>query len=419
MLEILFSLLTIYMCMHIVMLTYGNLTNKKLIVTLKKEMLLLILSILVFYLKKNNSNIITLISSLLSFCGPILIFDKTNPDEKFRTSIFMWIIGMILDILLSLLLILLGITAFNNYNIFIKSILSLILHVAYYYIVGIKIIKYRIIDILSFVEKNKFIFNMILVIAFNFFLLSILNTKFVSSFRIEIIILILSISFLIILIIIIYKNKKEHLLIRATNNLISINKIYDKELYTYKIIKHNIQNNLLCIKSVANKESKKLINQILIDNRFPKMNIDIDTNLPDSLKIIILSKLNNDNLKIQLNSDIATDPSKTLSTKSYIKMCEIIGILLDNAVYAALNSSKKIIYIEIAEDDDSYSFKVINSTNNYFDLTSIGKIHYSTKLKKSGLGIHHINSMLKTSEISYKIKNDLFIVHVIFKKYDP
>ena len=87
----------------------------------------------------------------------------------------------------------------------------------------------------------------------------------------------------------------------------------------------------------------------------------------------------------------------TLSMKVY-EFTRILGILLDNAIEAAVESSEKIINIEIRKDSTRHrQLLIIENTyaNKNINTEKIFEKNYSTKPKNSGLGLWEVRQILK------------------------
>lgn len=75
-------------------------------------------------------------------------------------------------------------------------------------------------------------------------------------------------------------------------------------------------------------------------------------------------------------------------------LCKIIGILLDNAVEAAVESCEKELHIGIDNSPESTSIIISNSYLNKPDLALIGRKGYSTKGAGRGIGLYNVFRIL-------------------------
>lgn len=106
---------------------------------------------------------------------------------------------------------------------------------------------------------------------------------------------------------------------------------------------------------------------------------------------------------IKMNIDILMDFAR-MQNKSYC-LSRVIGILLDNAIEAAVESDEKIVNVQFSQvNSNGRRHIVIENTykNKDVDTNAIFEKNYTTKLEKgnSGLGLWKVRSMLdKESKI--------------------
>lgn len=77
-----------------------------------------------------------------------------------------------------------------------------------------------------------------------------------------------------------------------------------------------------------------------------------------------------------------------------IEFCEVLGILLDNAVEAATTSSDKYVKLEISGTDSGWIFHLENSVNKKPNIPHMFEKGYTTKPKGSGLGLFILEEIL-------------------------
>ncbi|CAH2211967.1 sensor histidine kinase [Tepidibacter aestuarii] len=122
--------------------------------------------------------------------------------------------------------------------------------------------------------------------------------------------------------------------------------------------------------------------------------------------------------KINLSIDISNDINEFFVND--IDMCKILGILLDNAIEASVESDEKILNIWISNEESKVSIAISNSFKTRPDINKIFDKGYSTKGENRGLGL---NTVKKLSETKYtnmcmntRIEYDLFKIELILKK---
>ncbi len=116
------------------------------------------------------------------------------------------------------------------------------------------------------------------------------------------------------------------------------------------------------------------------------------------------------NHKIHLNLEI-TEKVPVLPIDSII-LCQILGILLDNALEAALVSSEKSLQITIVTTDSSVLFSISNSTLPLpVPVAALLKPGYSSKEGHEGIGLAIVDELLDSiscAELSTKYDGSVF-----------
>lgn len=79
-------------------------------------------------------------------------------------------------------------------------------------------------------------------------------------------------------------------------------------------------------------------------------------------------------------------------------LCEILGILLDNAIEAASESEEKLVRLIIKKIDKSISFSLENSVVEMPDIKRIYEKSYSTKGEDRGMGLWFLNNIIKKNK---------------------
>jgi two-component system sensor histidine kinase AgrC len=80
------------------------------------------------------------------------------------------------------------------------------------------------------------------------------------------------------------------------------------------------------------------------------------------------------------------------------ELCEILGILLDNAIEAASESEEKLIRLVVRKIDTSISFSIENSVKEIPDIRKIYEKSYSTKGDGRGMGLWFLNNIIKKNK---------------------
>ena len=97
---------------------------------------------------------------------------------------------------------------------------------------------------------------------------------------------------------------------------------------------------------------------------------------------------------------------------------DILGELLDNATYAASESSSKELIFDMYKEDNYIIIEIANTYSNDFDLNSITKSGYTTKGKGHGLGLYEIDKSVNKLDfltINYEKVDKYFVVKLLMK----
>ena len=183
---------------------------------------------------------------------------------------------------------------------------------------------------------------------------------------------------------------------------------YNDESKEYRDMRHNLLNDLLAIKT--SKFNDEVIDRMV---RKYKKNYQIDNDLKTNefgINGILDIKMKNAEMlgvKIALN-----DLTKFYEKIDYLRLCEAIGIVMDNAIEAAMDLDEKIVYVDI-DTDKGFHMKVINKFLNAVDIDKMFINNYSTKKRSSGLGLNYLYG-LKSKGIYTKINivDDTFVVSI-------
>ena len=163
---------------------------------------------------------------------------------------------------------------------------------------------------------------------------------------------------------------------------------------------HNKENDLISIRGLIkgkNKEALEYIDAALNDNYTE------DINVLNSVKYIPFGglqgliykkvlKMQDNKLNVILNVNknirkVKISGDNGLHNKT---ICTIVGILLDNACEAAINSKQKIVNIQVYKEESEFVIKIENSYKGTGDMSRIDEQGYSTKGKDRGFGLDFV-----------------------------
>ena len=378
---------------------------------------------------KSKMNVIVLISAIALLINNLLIlkefrvlfsfliiyftyklYFKENSEKCFANTIITFFTFSIVELLLSVFLYLniSNIILFNN-NILLKLGYSVITFNLGVLILKNKYINKRIRKIQKLLEDTISLKIFILFILFIFNMLFIMRISKLNNIY-NILCITISLIYIVINLVLIIKEKYiiENLKIK-NNNLMTSYKSYSKIVDEFKVFKHNLKNELLSIMNTVPKEKREQFQNLIKKYNKNYEWLDGLENIPDGLQAIIYIKqleCKKENIDIVINYNL----KNFINDKDYIDLCDVIGICLDNAIEAVKTIDTKIIFVDIYCEAEKIIIKIYNEFNNVISLNEIGNKNYSTKKKKSGIGIHYINE-LKNKKLKYKmeIKNNLFI----------
>jgi len=212
-----------------------------------------------------------------------------------------------------------------------------------------------------------------------------------------------------------FKEARINLDLRIKNNYLNENKVlFEQHLEQYQLLKHNLINDLIFIKSLCPNDIQEVINDKI--KKFT-VNNDILTNIkhvPEGLQGVIYIKscvAKHKNIKFYVNNKEVNNLDFK-NNKYYIELCEVLSELLDNSIEASKKTKDKIIYIDITKDYKCKRIKIINTFSNEIHLNKIGEKNYTTKQDGSGIGLYYISNLNKNIKISRKIINNLFVTEI-------
>ena len=110
-------------------------------------------------------------------------------------------------------------------------------------------------------------------------------------------------------------------------------------------------------------------------------------NIP--LKGLLLSKFE---LMKSKGVNFTLDEAVTLNSipMDDMDMVRVMGVILDNAMEAAVESEKKLVVLSVAGEGEDGSIKITNTVGDMPDLEKIMKVDYSTKGSGRGLGLSSV-----------------------------
>ena len=344
-----------------------------------------------------------------------ILFSKIYSCSKAQVqnySIIIWIISFLFDILVMLVVNMFNLIQFYESNVHIsKSIGSLTMSILLILVANIP----GNIRLLNKLCKKMSKINIsgiyIVGLIFLYIFIAISSLRYIENRFIILLFLIIGFSLLVILITFI-SQQYQIVVLKKTNEIIEENnQINIKIINQYRILKHNLESQLLGVKTVSNKKAKELIDNLILEyNSSFYIKHDINS-MPSGINGLIYEKLysyKDDNINLTINNKIKSKILPAVGARSYNLFCEALGVTLDNALDASKKSKDKIIYLEFRENKDKIIFKIMNTFKGKIDLDKLGTINYTSKASGHGLGLFSLIGR-KNLTITTSIKNNLFI----------
>ena len=293
----------------------------------------------------------------------------------------------------------------------------------------IKVILKSILDNRANINIKTVIFSVLtLLILLVFFYDIIANYRIGAKIIFYIVAIIV---FAIALVIVLFQENKNTKLKAEYNKLLEFMETYEIELENQRILKHEYKNQLITIKSklIDNDKKNKVIEYIdsLLGDE-TKFSQEAYTKLQylpaNGLKALFYFKISEAkskgiNTNVNISSSIKNSKLKDLTTKEFKDLGILIGVYFDNAIEASLNSNKKLLGIEMYNNNKGVAIIISNSYNGIIEENKIGKVHYTTKGKGRGYGLVLVNRTLRNTKTFYierEITNNLFIQTINIKK---
>lgn len=412
------SYLVVVFTFIIYLLCFKRCIKEKLKINLKKTIIILILSVLVMvnniynpFWFKSFATIIIL------FAGCKIIFQK-NWKHTLGLVIVFSLISIILDFISGIFLNI----AFKNINefndsIMAKSMLTIIIWCLLYFIINNKIFDY-IMEAFIKKDKQKVIYVIFFLFIIVFSIFSYIYISDYKNFLVYILTVIIIITFSILMAQILKKDFEQNKLLIQYKFLQENIQNYEGIIEEYKDLKHNLNNDMMAIRSIVDEPAQRLIDEKLEKYNSSSSLMTNVRDIPKGLQGLLFLKISNlkqQGITVEINTN-DKDAFDILDIKNYSILCDLFGIILDNAIEATKKSDEKLIYIDITFENNQLNIKTINTFMDCMDLDLIGEKNYSTKKIKSGRGLHYIDKITKKNKFKVKkeIINNLFIASITF-----
>ena len=175
--------------------------------------------------------------------------------------------------------------------------------------------------------------------------------------------------------------------------------------------RHEMLNDLLILRSIADKNSSEFTRTLdgiirQYDTKKFKKYTSL-AKLPTGVKGMIYYKIAfiNEN---EINFDTVVNgvdyaKFEAMDKELYYKVCKILGILMDNAIDACVDSEKKKLVVSVYTENEDLCVEISNSYSGTVDKDGIKKKGYTTKGKNHGHGLTILNRIIdETKELKFE-----------------
>lgn len=296
---------------------------------------------------------------------------------------------------------------------------------------NITFLKRIFVNITNWYNKNNNYINMIFIMfcmgIFTFFLYN----NYIGVLPRELLLVTNIFSFGVIFFVInFFKEKSNNIrIINEYDQLLNYVQKYEILMEDKSKKQHEYKNQLALLKSLINKKNIKALKYIDdLSNDF-KDNNDIFLltklkHLPSGgLKGLIyykIEEMKEKNVKVFINisSEIEKYSFDDKINKNLKDISKVIGVYIDNAIEACVESKEKYIVLEVYLEDDQWVFSISNTYSNNFNISMVEMAGYTTKGNGKGYGLSLVKDILNNNKILFSKKelNGIYYVQKLYIK---
>ena len=192
--------------------------------------------------------------------------------------------------------------------------------------------------------------------------------------------------------------------------LADYSQITEGVLEEYRLNLHESRNQLIIIKNMISTTKKKELEEYVSNliesteiNKYRWINELKYIPIPElkgfiNFKLMEMSNKKID-IEIHIERKLKDSKMKKLKIKDRGDFYSIIGVFLDNAKEASLESKEKKVALEMYEINEEIHIIVANTYKGKIDIEKINEYGYSSKGKNRGTGLHLVNKIVERNKL--------------------
>lgn len=372
--------------------------------------LLIVGSIIITILNMNNLSFLKIIIIFVM----LTLFYKSQYGIKMTDSVIgsaliyanVLVSELLVEIILSMIQEMIGlrIITMPGVNIIVPTVISI------NSVIVLKILKNRYLKLYRKIQdKGTIMASVILSVFMIFVILSGIIPLKELKFGLEMIVVaFLMVGFFSIGLYIVFERIEKEKEIEKYTQLSDYAKINERLLEDYRVNCHENKNHLIIIDNMVPKSNKKVheyIRSILDHENMNKYyfinelkNIPI-TELKGFINYKLMEMLNEGiNLQINISEQIKRSKLRKLTLKEKDDLYNIIGVLLDNASEASIESKEKEVILEMHKEKSTVVIMIANTYRGEVEIDKISEYGYSSKGRNHGTGLYIVEKIISKNK---------------------
>lgn len=428
----------IYFVMHLLdCYIFSKFVKEKLKIEIKHYFFIGFFSIFETIIQFNSAKIDEVLNMIISNLITFIILKivcKKNSSKTLLGTLFTYIGYAVSELFLYIISICLFNIDVEYYtNNFIGIVIgNTIVFTLYYLIFKIPFLIKFVAKIIKWYDEKKFLslmVNTIIIVLFSYIILFPIayNKLFLNNH-----LLIICVFLGIIIFVIGFFNEKSNnnQLTIKYDNLLDYVKDYELEVVEKGKAIHEHKNQLAVIDDMIPKSNKKLKEYVsekldkvskLDDNVWLEKLTNLPTGGTKGLVYLKIKKMLDSNISIyvEIDDDLKTKNKWNNVSKNLEDYTRILGVYLDNAIEASIESKDKQIIIEFIDNEDNIEFILSNTYKGRINVEEIDKEKYSTKGKGRGYGLSLVKDIIENNKYisqSREVNGKFYVQKLCIKK---